>query len=537
MGYDCTLHLIDVAAIAGEFVPRLFGAELDTALDQYLEEPEQFWESSRHQILEEAPDNSTRRLGMLALMYSAAQLPHLEQRNVALSLLDSWGLDSFPKDLTGSPEALFEDAVAWRQELGGMFHQAFEGNYSTGVYVPADRVVEAAAWLQQQLQTLEPGDRQHLAGLLRVLQTAAREGLAYWEATELWEVVTGGHAVHARQELLDSTEGLLPGAQRWELPDDAATGFWRAGCWLVMGSLNFHITTTVDLSCWPPAIEALELDCVRSAVVLPGDDDRWAVVSRRWDDDEEVLFPLTVCSGGLGGQATEVEAAISHQPRLERVMTLGGQLYAVSSAEMFADDAPRLLRLRQGMLAAAREVPPALGLDYELGREHTIDKVTLGNGGELLIWDGDGYELQDGQLEKTWALGLESGGLPLCPVPRGDDGFYYLADGRLFGVRRQGWPEPMMTDADNVQQLCAGPGGTLLAYLGDNEQGHTARLVWPDEGKYVPLRLADLSSRAEDNVRAAFYSELTRRFYFIAKCGLLTVPEASVLAQDRHPFG
>ena len=90
-----------------------------------------------------------------------------------------------------------------------------------------------------------------------------------------------------------------------------------------------------------------------------------------------------------------------------------------------------------------------------------------------------------------------------------------------------------MNDTDNVQQLGHGPDGSLLAFLGDNDKGHAARLVLPGEGQYIPLRCEQLSGRAGDVIHAAYWSEHTCRFYFVAKGGLLTVPEAPVLALER----
>jgi len=60
----------------------------------------------------------------------------------------------------------------------------FDGNYSTGIFIPAARVAEAHAFVQAALTRMVGNDEKPFRQLLRVLRVAAARGLGYWEATE-----------------------------------------------------------------------------------------------------------------------------------------------------------------------------------------------------------------------------------------------------------------------------------------------------------------------------------------------------------------
>ena len=55
--------------------------------------------------------------------------------------------------------------------------QEIEENHCTGIYIPAQNV-------RKFLDCLDPRWRQYV-GLLLILEYAAKNGLAYWEATDL----------------------------------------------------------------------------------------------------------------------------------------------------------------------------------------------------------------------------------------------------------------------------------------------------------------------------------------------------------------
>jgi hypothetical protein len=187
MGFDCTFHVIDENAIRNSFVPKLLGRTDDqTTLDRVQKESDSLWQEVRDALKgqhpeesedEASPEMAASLVCQLAVMFGACSLPHHYERGLAFSLWDRLGLDAaglFPVRFAHDPEPLFAVVVDEYPALGGQFSRWFTGNYSTGVYIPAEHVSEVLAWLEEKVRSFPKGDRRLFKGLLAILRTAAR---------------------------------------------------------------------------------------------------------------------------------------------------------------------------------------------------------------------------------------------------------------------------------------------------------------------------------------------------------------------------
>jgi hypothetical protein len=182
MGYDCTLHVIDKTLIREEFVPRLLCRKSCESPFDSRSDAAEIWQRVRaalngqpvdEEIL--SPKATARMVSQFAVLYCASVLPYHYDRGFCLSLRE----DLFDESSSyhGNPEHLFEELLAAHPELRGEFPQGIEQNYCTGVYIPARRVRKVLECLGQSLG--------RYVGLLLILDYAARNGLGYWEATDL----------------------------------------------------------------------------------------------------------------------------------------------------------------------------------------------------------------------------------------------------------------------------------------------------------------------------------------------------------------
>lgn len=98
----------------------------------------------------------------------------------------------------------------------------------------------------------------------------------------------------------------------------------------------------------------------------------------------------------------------------------------------------------------------------------TFGKAITGDGHEVLIWDGDGYEHDGERLRKTFALGASN--VDWSAVPAGPGAFYYLSDRKLMLATRGKKPRSVHAKAKSIMRIAAGPSGSLLLKYADNAQ-------------------------------------------------------------------
>lgn len=503
MGYDCTLHLVDERAIERDLVPRLLGKSRKVLAFEKRESGAAALHHARKALETADANEAARAVTELAIQFSSATLPHLDARGLALS---SWEYApkkvraSSPLELGASPEVLFKDVVRSRPELAGSFPTSFDENEMTGVFIPASRIGAARRWMERHLSVLSPGDRLKLEPLERVLAAAEKHRLAYWEATDL-------DVAQAREEL------LAPAAPkevrgRWKMPRPQTRDMiCRVGDRVFL-RLGDDSLAQIDIGAVPPKIERLPIDYATFVGQL---EDLWLAIERR-KDARPFRFRLFTHAGELAAPAVEAAPMWSGRA-LANVAVVGARVFARD------EDAapPTLLRWAGKSFERVPEIRPAKGANgnYVFGAART------GDGADVLVWDGDGYELVKGKLVKTFPLGARAryGGWSSAPTAGG--AFHYTLDGHVFVAERGKKPRAVATKTTNVQRLAAGPGESTLLRLGDNRQAWAVALL--RDGRVVGLRGKEIT-HADDDVHGVEWSASAGAFFAFTSEAVVALP-------------
>lgn len=179
-------------------------------------------------------------------------------------------------------------------------------------------------------------------------------------------------------------------------------------------------------------------------------------------------------------------------------------------------------------------LPPSTGVQKGTGSTwHNLGAVTLGDGAQVLFYDGDGWERNAaGGFEKTFALkGEPDRANDLVPV--GVDGFYYLHKREVFRARRGHPPEPATPWAENVMRIAPGPEGCLLMQLGVNKRSLAMAVAFPEEGRMIPVKRKDLEPRhANEIFHGLFWSPETKRLVTVG-WGVIGLEGAEILSRRR----
>jgi hypothetical protein len=323
----------------------------------------------------------------------------------------------------------------------------------------------------------------------------------------------------------------LDGAQAWQVSPSGgpASTWWRGrfGDWLVVDrGIPSADAVAIDLSSWPPSIEPL------------GDFTRVCDVTR----DGEWLR----CADGVAlhapGSPGPLRLSAPLPPHegngiaLQSAHVIGDQVIAIGTrppAPYASRGSPLPFRLEDDRFVLATDLPPAEGHEGPSpSREPCFvhGKAVLGDGSEVLIWDGDGYELSAGRFVRAFDLDCRDSFADWSSVPAVGDAFWYLSDRCVHEARRHSKPTPVARDVENVMSLAIGPAGALVLRQGMNKKNLVGCLWFPAERSYVPLRKKDLGARFE----GAAYSEITRRLYVMFSSGTFaTIPEETLLGLKR----
>lgn len=238
MGYDVTFHLVDEDSIRRSLLPALLGGgpPPDGPFAQ-REGSEHLWTRAGELILEGSSDEAVAAATELAIRWSAASLPWVSARNLAMSyqplhmedeLYDvSWGHSE-------SAERLFQPLIDVRPELQGRFPSRLEGNGRAGAYVPSDWVDGRP--LATSLTRIPESLRWRLLPILSVFRAAERHGFGVWEASDLvydapprvdllsWPGV-GRFGLGGGDLTAAEWEGAAERAHEWSIVD--LEDFWR----------------------------------------------------------------------------------------------------------------------------------------------------------------------------------------------------------------------------------------------------------------------------------------------------------------------
>jgi hypothetical protein len=524
MGYDCTFHLVDEKLITEELVPALLGRrDPPRDLQGHYEDHAEIWQKVRASLRDDPPEAAAQTICQLAVMLASCRLPHTQARGLAFSLWHKQeAIAAQPP--SGSPAPLFEALTAAHPRLSGRFPSGFSSNYTTGVYLSPARVPAALKWLEGQLAKIAKGDREQYLPIVRVLRAAAKGGYGFWEATDLSVVLTG-------QALL--TEGeRKPAAVRahslsiYIFP----TLLWLGEDALLLSEDKHYQTLYLDLSVFPPRSRLRKGEFAIGAARSRGG--RWALLASVDAEARPRVFDLRFVDE-LGGEARRVAAEDRSLDHL--AASVGDRVYVFPSSDgvrykktfhpWWSDGGP--LQVDEGL-------PAAVGVEIgKLGPSFTHGSVQLGDGGDVLIWDGNGYERRGEGWEATFAIAAQPSHVRWSSVPAGSDGFYYLSNRQLFEVHRGGAPIRHLPTMDNVMGIAPGPGGSLILVEGQNKQGDVAKVYFPAEGRYTGLDREDFGASESKGFRAVVWSRAAGLVLGLHYDTLRALPEAEVLAKKR----
>lgn len=528
MGFDCTLHVVDEAALAGPFTDALLaGRPPDEDSDPEL------WQEAIAGLTQAPPEQAARAICELALRYSARSLPYHSERGFALS---RWGglpeelRAEFPAHLTRSPETVFRRLVQRHRRLRGQFPTAIRGNYETGLFIPAAKIPAALRWLRARRKSLPPQETGFFHGLFLVLEYCSRTGLAYWEASDLPLPQATLSAPGAEQRRAERSWLWPPHLGTFQLV--ACAGH---RCVISHGPNEEAQTCLVDFSQWPPGWECLagyaragasspdgRLVIVRTEPdaysYWPEADPFWPGRRQRWTAEAPELIPRLGCDAAdfLAGQIVARPAFDSSHRTVRRV-------------PLFA---------RGEWLVGESALPPALDRAEAFGGEWARFGVArTGDGSEVLIWRDKGYELTEGTWRATFAVGGPSDADDWSSLPAGPDGFYYLDQRELYHLRRGGERERHLPSLGNIRHLRPGPAGSLLLPEGDSPLGDWGKLYFPASREWVRLRPALVPEVAPAELVDLAWVEAPRRLLILTPHEVWFVPgeEVALIAREAIP--
>jgi hypothetical protein len=544
MGYDCTFHLVDERAVREEFVPRLLGrSQGETALDRVHQNAAGLWALGRRALEEGVneegepmdADDVASLLCQLALVYSSCSLPHHYERGWAFSL---WPVDAagaaFPDRFAHSPEPLFAEVVRACPRLKGKFPKWFSGNYSTGVYVPADKVAKVRRWLEGVLEPLPKGDRRMFRGLMAVLRAAEERGLAYWEATDLAIPIMGqvpGDPGLLTADYLHNVPGGVAPAEKHELPRQLDRVGGR-GDVHVLTDHHPDRTVVLDLGGWPPRRHARKREFVWNADA--DQDGRWLLVSRAGVGDHRnpvrgrVLRdlrkdPELILEVEEGGAEVKVNDGFLVAGRVVLIPDPDG-LPVGAELHVWMQEGDRMVR--------APGLPPHRVRADRYSNAWIVRGVArLASGSEVLVWDGEGYEWDGARFQHTFPLALTDPYDDLSAVPAGEDGFYFIHKRKLYEVHRAKKKVRQGPKWTNVMAMLPGPEGGLLLKEGGNPDGDIGKLYFPGEKTFIHIEPELLGD--QDLYDFLCWSQQAERIVASDRHNLYAVPVASILALPR----
>jgi hypothetical protein len=464
MGYDCTLHVIDPAAVR-RFDRWFSGSGKINATFERLYSGTAWRDGLIAAI--EAGDDARREVMKGLLLWSATAAPHTTSRGWALSLWDygdpgdALDLDALPYRLCASSvDALLPKTLTTWPALCGLT-PGFTGNYDVGAYIPPEDVPEARAYIAQLLEQ-QPGEHRRLEPLLDVLMVAEARKMAYWEATDL--LVT-----QAKPAWLDAVRPQLS-TPTLDVGLSRPTLVARGPDWLLLTQYPEQRTVLIEGAGQPePTLRSFSGVFLANATMAGprtlvgwGDFDGQPRQLYRFDLDEAGPTPIAFDAAGTWSpHSTPYAAPVGPESLL---LVPGG--YPAGHAPVI---------LRDGVVEPSG-LPPSEGRPFGTG---SFGWRPLGEARALLEWDRQAYLWHDGTFSP---LGHEISLEPSCTdgwqVPDG----CLAIDNRVFTyLDPEGARQPIAPDIPNTMHASRGPGGAWILAQGDHKQGDLFKVVWPNE--------------------------------------------------------
>lgn len=544
MGFDCTLHIIDEQQIKAAFSKRPF-------------------DPANWSPVEWCND---------AVRLAAETLPYHYERNFALALWPVLWEEEFSTPAPGfpawiedsaesNPAALFETLP---QNLRDQLPTTFEGNFSTGIFIPSTSVPETLAWVESAIRPLAPNQKKRFQGLVNILTEAKRRRMAYWEACDLGLPIVNFRPAPDADAAPDQEQHQ----QRLSLPSklrDVRAWMPQTNT-LVLSHGNPAGTLFVDLSTWPPNIihrseymlspaqdpstktwtarvslngnwKLVSLASLSASQPLEGplqfesappasaaEDDAGAILSEFLSFFSSSKKQKKSPTAAKPGAATT--SATTDQPWFRAGDLHGFGPHTVLLPRENEQSVPAIRVNNQGPFRRIRGVPePELVDTPSEPRDVTArGALTLRNGQGVLIWGGNGYALDTaGEAHLAYPLNARASSNDWSFATLGDAGFYYLSDRKLHAVREPGaQPEPLLPKLTNIMQIANGPGTSVILHEGDNKQDDAVKIYTPPS---IKVRHITNDQLGTSDITFAVYAEPLDSFIFVTEEGELV----------RHP--
>jgi hypothetical protein len=408
-----------------------------------------------------------------------------------------------------------------RPELAGRFHRAFEHNSDTGVFIPAKHVAEAADTVRGQLFDKEVAERERYWGLYWVLRAAARNGLAYWEATDLG-------VANTRPEMIApppaSFEWLGEGANR-SLAVVDGTVFLSREADTQSFAIDARVAPTEPRPC-PAGFGA------RASRLASGE---WAACSkgelRIFDARDGIPHEL----------ARAIEVPISTtigDSVIVRACGDGAVLLPFSYSGRLDQSAYWF----DGEVVRAIEGLPAPKLGSRHGTNwYAIAATTLGSDNAVILWNGEGYEIDNGSVVGApWRLDLQIKDAVQSITAWGQDGFYFGDDQTLRRVRRGAPPETVAKLPDKIRELAPGPDGSVLVvhslHPTKHKQERSVTLVFPERGEEIAVNRYDVQLASLRYTGGFFWGAARKVRTDSSSDHAFRLPESVILSMPPSPL-
>ena len=509
MGFDCTLHLVDENRIRQEFVPALLreGAAPE-CVREAREDADALFDQVRGALAGDDPVYAARLVGQLAIVYSACFLPHRYERGVALSLwshFDGGPPGDLPAQLCTPPDVLFAELFAQYPALAGLMPTQFDGNYCTGMYVPAPQVAEMLGWVRARLAERADGRRRPYRGLERVLEVAAERGLGYWEATDI-------SVTQSQREWLHRP--LRAGVNLTPWPDGmrAREGFVGGGTFVVPGDSR---SARIDLA--DPSLEPTVWEVDLPTDLAAVGDAEFAVLRVR--DSRPYRFPVFRSSGE--GAPAEIPASDGASLNFGAVFASEGELFGIARSN--AGATLHMLRDDKWAQVPMPEIEP---IKAGFSKRYVFGHGQLQDGNAVLVWGTDVYERQGERWLPRWRPGFHRPERQIELVSGPDEGLFFLDERRLcFAPRGTSAPvQKLLPEHTNVMGLAAGPSGGLLLRFGDNPAELLVGACDPATQELSAIRRDELIGPETGFCYGIAWSDAAERVLVATEAGLFTFP-------------
>jgi hypothetical protein len=191
---------------------------------------------------------------------------------------------------------------------------------------------------------------------------------------------------------------------------------------------------------------------------------------------------------------------------------------------------------RDGGWVEERGVPPFTKSAAKSSERCVVRGVRLGDGSDVLLWDGWSFEVGERGLARTFEHRIEA---PWWhhwePVPAGSDGFFYLdTNCRLGEIRRGGAPPRKHVPEMPIDAMGPGPNGTVL--LQPTAGGvllydpGDASLAEVPADMLPPDKHRDFVAWCEPGLLVACQGLDPRRLFAVAREDLEALPRKSIAA-------